>query len=301
LPELERLGYRVDSDPKEARAGRDRALADMEDALDKRARAFLHLIETQPWDLFLGVLMETDRLHHFFYDEVSDEGPVDSPAFLSIYGMVDRFLGQVLERLGDNDVLVLLSDHGSCTIRQEVYYNHWLAQSGYLEYAQTPARSVADLAPGALAYGMDPARIFVNLKGRERDGKVAPGAEYERTRTEIIEAAKALEITDGNGSVRPVVQAYRREEIYSGPYLEQAADVILAPRNGYDPKGAFYRESLTGRDGALVGMHSFDDAFVYLSVGGVKRESADLVDVVPTVLAMMDLPAPAGLDGVSLL
>ena len=192
------------------------------------------------------------------------------------------------------------SDHGSC-IRQEVYYNHWLAQSGYLEYAQTPARSVADLAPGALAYGMDPARIFVNLKGRERDGKVAPGAEYERTRTEIIEAAKALEITDGNGSVRPVVQAYRREEIYSGPYLEQAADVILAPRNGYDPKGAFYRESLTGRDGALVGMHSFDDAFVYLSVGGVKRESADLVDVVPTVLAMMDLPAPAGLDGVSLL
>ncbi|NPV07590.1 MAG: hypothetical protein HPY83_06460 [Anaerolineae bacterium] len=300
LPRLGEMGYRIDSDAKTARAGRRQALEDLEDALEKRTQAFLYLMDSQPWDLFLGVLMETDRLHHFFFDEVSEDGPVQSPAFLSIYGRADRFLGQVLERLGDDDVLVVLSDHGACAIRQEVYYNHWLAGSGYLRYAQTPARSIADLDPQSVAYGMDPARIFVNLKGRERDGRVSPGEDYERARTELIEAAEALEIGDGDGPVRPVVRAYRREEIYSGPYVEQAADIILAPREGYDPKGAFYRESLTGRDGALVGMHSYDDAFVYLSAGGARRESADLVDVTPTVLELMDVPAPAGLDGTPL-
>ena len=59
---------------------------------------------------------------------------------------------------------------------------------------------------------------------------------------------------------------FKREELYHGPYLEQAADLILAPYDGYDPKGPLYKETLTYKGDELVGMHTFDDAMLY--VGG---------------------------------
>ncbi|NIV40329.1 MAG: hypothetical protein GWN58_66280, partial [Anaerolineae bacterium] len=73
----------------------------------------------------------------------------------------------------------------------------------------------------------DPGRVVIRVRGREKEGQVAPGTEYERIRDEI--SAAALELRDPD-SGEPVFQAaFKREELYHGPYLEQAADLILAP------------------------------------------------------------------------
>src|SRR5512146_2832646 len=95
LQSLEQLGYRVDTDPLIARQDRDLALKDIKDALEKRTRTFLHLMDTEPWAYFLGVIMETDRLHHFFFEQMECEDPVYAPAFWEIYKQIDRFLGEV--------------------------------------------------------------------------------------------------------------------------------------------------------------------------------------------------------------
>lgn len=294
LPALQELGYRIDTDPWLARESREKAMPDILDALEKRVRTMLHLMDNEEWDYFQCVIMETDRLHHFYFQQMEENDPVWAPAFFEVYRRIDQAIGEVTGRLGDNDTLMLMSDHGFCTIKREVFYNRWLADVGYLKYAETPAKKIEQMAPESLAYSMDPGRIFINLQGRERDGRVAPGAEYERLRDEIIQAAEELILPDTGE--KPVLRAYRREELYNGPYLDRAADIILAPVDGYDPKGAFYKETLTYKDTMMVGMHTYNDAFLFAQ-GLDLPEKVNILDVMPTILAHVGVDVPAHVDG----
>jgi predicted AlkP superfamily phosphohydrolase/phosphomutase len=299
LPELQDLGYRIDTDAAIARQDRDRAMADIVDAFEKRARTFLHVLDRPNWDFFLGVIMETDRLHHFFFEQMEQGHPVYAPAFFDIYRRIDSFLGRVRERLDTRDTLMLMSDHGFCTIEQEVFYNNWLAQAGYLRFSSTPVKSLEQLAPDAVAYSLDPGRIFLNVRGRERDGRIEPGAEYERVRSEIIATAEAL--TDPGSGEKVVARAYRREELYDGPTMAAAADIILAPCDGFDPKGSLVRDAFTHKDAMMVGMHTYDDAFLYVGHPGVPDRVVNVLDVAPTILSLMGQPVPAEMDKKSLL
>lgn len=299
LPLLKELGYRIDTDPWLARASREKFLPDLYDALEKRTRTLLHLLDTQPWDFFMSVIMETDRLHHFLFEPMEQGDPVYAPAFFDVYRRIDGFIGEVRRRLDEGTTLILMSDHGFCSIRREVYYNRWLYDAGYLRFRQVPPKDLSDLSPESLAYSLDPGRIFVNLKGREREGRVAPGAEYERLRERLIAEAETLRDPDtGEGLV---LRAYRREELYHGPLLANAADIILAPADGYDPKGALWKEHLTQKDPSMVGMHTYDDAMLYVGGESLAEGTPRILDVMPTILALMGFPVPADLDGRSLL
>lgn len=301
LPKLEELGYRIDTDPWLARESRARFLPDLRDALEKRTRTLLYLMDHEPWDFFMGVIMETDRLHHFFFEPMEQGDPIYAPAFFDVYREIDAFIGQVRDRLDSNTPLLLLSDHGFCSIRREVYYNRWLFETGYLKFDRMPPESLSDMSPDSLAYSMDPGRIFLNVKGRERDGRVAPGEEYERLRERLAVEAEALR--DPESGDRVVLRAYRREELYEGPSLEAAADLILAPVNGYDPKGAIWKEELTHKDPTMVGMHTYEDAMFCLSGAQLAADngSVGILDVLPTILSWLDVALPPDADGRTLL
>ena len=302
---LAAMGYRIDTDPQLARRSRDAMLADVRDALDRRLRAILDLMDNEPWDFFMAVVMETDRLHHFFFGLMEQDHPTYAPAFFEVYRKIDRFLGEVRDRLDDGTSLLILSDHGFCSVRKAFYVNRFLAEKGWLKYRREPPdtkQGLAEIHPETQAYALDPGRIFINLQGREREGSVAPGPAYEALR-EAIAQALVEELRDPETG-EPMVQAvYRREELYEGPYLDGAADLILAPINGYDPKGALYKPYLTHNDETMVGMHTYDDAMLYLRVPhrvtGV--EQARLQDIAPTVLQLMKVERSIPLDGRSLL
>ena len=152
--------------------------------------------------------------------------------------------------------------------------------------------------PASVAYSLDPGRVVIRVRGREKEGRVAPGAEYEAIRDEIT--AAALEMRDPD-SGEPIFQAvFKREELYHGPYLEQAADLILAPYDGYDPKGPLYKDALTYKGDELVGMHTFDDAMFYVGGRTIPQTRFSVLNVMPTILDLMEVPQPPGLDGESL-
>jgi predicted AlkP superfamily phosphohydrolase/phosphomutase len=304
LPTLAHLGYRIDTDPHLARKSREEGMADIQDALEKRLRLLLHLLDNEPWDYFHLVVMETDRLHHFFYQQMEEEHPVWQPAFYDIYRRIDAAIGQVRERLGPQDVLMLASDHGFCTIRREVYYNVALAEAGFLKYAGDPSAiqgvKLEFVAPESAAFILDPGRIYVNLKGREKNGSVTP-ADYERVRDDLVAWAEGL--IDPESGARVVEKAYRREELYAGPHLERAADLILAPVDGYDPKGALWKPYFTHRDEMMVGMHTYSNAMLCVSgtpLADPASGSANILDVAPTILDLLKVAVPDGLDGRSL-
>ncbi|MGD8475108.1 MAG: alkaline phosphatase family protein [Anaerolineae bacterium] len=301
LPTLKSLGYIVDADPWKARESKELALQEVNAALDARIRTLFHLVQNEAWDYLHVHVMETDRLHHFLWQQMEEGHPEYAPAFYGIYRRIDDMLGQLAAKLDDNTTLMWMADHGFCSIKKEVYVNRWLMDNGWLKLRNVPPdrkQGLNEIDPVSVAYSLDPGRVVIRLRGREKEGSVAPGAEYEALRDEI--AAAALQLHDPDSGEPIFQEVFKREELYHGPYLEQAADLILAPYDGYDPKGPLYKETLTFKGDELVGMHTFDDAMLYVGGRAIPQARFSVLNVMPTILDLMDVPQLPGLDGESL-
>ncbi len=215
------------------------------------------LLRRGPWDLFVGVFTTTDRAKHLFWEQretyVRDH-----------YRKVDRAVGELLGELGEEVLVLLLSDHGFHTVRTKFYMNRWLRERGWLEVREGGDEGVAadeaELRAGLEVF-MRPARakrgllarlfgrtddgaslqvdvprsraylysawtngVKVNLKGRGPLGLVERGAEYERLRDDIIAGLREFRFPGGEAPLFDFVG--RREEVYSGEALEWAPDVV---------------------------------------------------------------------------
>jgi len=298
---LQSLGYRIDTDAWLARESKDKLFADVTDCLERRGRTLLHLMDHEPWDFCQCHIMETDRLYHFAWEQYATDDPTYAPRFLEVIHRIDGLLGDVLARVERVSAeLVVLSDHGFCTLDYEVYVNTWLAEKGWLTLPDPrPERiQLSDVGPHCTVYSLDPGRVYLNLEGREPGGTVPP-SEYEAWRDRV--AAAAMDDLRDPRTGEPMLEAVlRREEIYHGPALDRAADLILVPRDGYDLKGAFGRDELTFKGEALVGMHTYDDAMIAVRGRPITRQGFSIVDATATVLDLAGVEPPAGLDSRSL-
>jgi predicted AlkP superfamily phosphohydrolase/phosphomutase len=293
--DLARFGYILDADPALAHRDKGRFLDHLEEVLDRRMTAVRHFWHQEPWDLFVAHVMETDRMHHFLWGEMEEGHPEYAPRFLEVYKRVDDAVGEVRSWLDEDTRLVVLSDHGFCSIKTELNVNTWLQSIGELSFTSDQPKGLPDLAPSSRAYALDPGRLFLNVQGREPGGCIAPGAEYERVRDELAEAA--LAITDPGSGAPMVAKVFRREELYAGPHAEQGADLVLEMHDGYDAKGAFGRPEVSAMGPALTGMHTTPDAFLYVSGAAGFDRRPHMQDLAPTLCALLGTPVPAEMDG----
>ena len=100
LPTLKSLGYIVDADPWKARESKDLALQEVNAALDARIRTLFHLFDNEEWDYLHVHVMETDRLHHFLWQQMEEDDPTYAPAFYDFYRRIDDMLGQAGRQAG---------------------------------------------------------------------------------------------------------------------------------------------------------------------------------------------------------
>ncbi|MEO6579428.1 MAG: alkaline phosphatase family protein, partial [Candidatus Limnocylindria bacterium] len=296
---LERIGYQVDADPWRARADKADFLPHLVEVFEARMEATRHFWQQERWDFFMTHIMETDRLHHFFWEEMENQDERFAPAFLDFYRRVDDALGELHSWVDDDTTLVVLSDHGFCSIRQEVHVNTWLADNGYLQYATDEPKSLADIDPASTAFSFDPGRIYLNVRGREADGHIAPGEEYERIRAELATALAGM--TDPSSSEPMVKRVVTREELYTGSAFAAAPDLVLDMHDGYDAKGPFGKPDLCFKGDALVGMHTTPDALLSVSGLSLAGRRPNIIDVAPTILDRLGVPIPESMDGRSLM
>jgi predicted AlkP superfamily phosphohydrolase/phosphomutase len=289
-------GYELDIDPWRARENLDNLYPDLMRVFEARTRNFLELYKEKAWDFAQLHVMETDRLYHFMWGHMEEGHPRYADEFMKVFKSIDEFLGTVDATLGDDVTLVVMSDHGFCNLKKEIYLNRFLEDAGYLAYKTADAKSLGDVDPARTwVFCMDPGRFYINLQGREADGIVAR-AEYGPLRDEL--AAKLAELTDENGN-RVVKKVLTKEEIYSGPHFDAAPDIVIDPVDGYDPKGAFGKKMLSGK-GPIVGMHTHHNAMLYVS-GRNLAEGGSVTDVSRTIYDIMQVQPPDDLDGRSLL
>lgn len=294
VPLLNEIGYKIDVETQLIHESKDKLLSDLFLTLEKRIRTILHFMKNEVFDLFVGIFTETDRLHHFFWKYLEEPDSKYSPLFFDYYKTIDAAIGKIMENIDNNTTLILLSDHGFCTLQQEVYLNQWLKEEHFLHFKTIQPKSLSDMGNRSKAYCLDPGRIYINLKGREQNGCIEYGDEYEQLRDILISELKKLKDPITKTSI--IDKVYKREEIYCGKYFDRAPDLVIEPKHGYDMKGAISRETLMSK-GIFSGMHTYDDAFVYINQKNIVKQSLEIVDVTATILASLDIPVPGDMDG----
>jgi predicted AlkP superfamily phosphohydrolase/phosphomutase len=143
--------------------------------------------------------------------------------------------------------------------------------------------------------------IFINLKGREPQGIVEPGAEYEALLERLTADLRLIRHPDTG---EPFVgEIYRAGDLYSGPYTHLAPDLMILPRDwrnqGYGVHDFALNRWLQPTPDR-TGTHRMNGILFMRGPGirpGFTVEGAALWDIAPTVLALMGVPIPTNMDG----
>jgi predicted AlkP superfamily phosphohydrolase/phosphomutase len=281
---LSASGYKIDVDASQARESLDLLVEELHSTLDKRREAMFHFWKQEDWDLFMCVFTGTDRLHHFMWKLFEDEDPTYAGEFREYYRRLDGVIGEFVEELPDDAALFMLSDHGFCGIEKEVYLNILLRNEGLLKFKDDKPQLVMDLDPATTkAYCLDPGRIYLNLEGREPGGIVSRGS-YNEILREIKELLEGIK--DPQGAQQIISRVVKREDCYFGSKLDMGPDLVAVPERGYDLKGSVISQEWIGRS-HLEGMHTHDDAFVYVPdewAAGAPRHIRELAPLLASVL-----------------
>ena len=283
--------YRIDTDASLGHEDKREFVKDAHETLDSREEAFHHFME-EDWSLFWGVIMATDRVNHFLFEDYENDDEL-AEEFVEFYERVDEVLGGIRERLDEDTTLIVAADHGFCTLDYEVDLNAWLRDEGWQSIADG-GDSLDDITDETRVYSLIPGRFYVNLEGREPEGDV-PRDEYDETLEELEDALHALEDPDGDAVVERVV---RRDEIGEDAD-ETAPDLVVIPTRGHDLKAGFDTSKDVFSKGARNGMHTFDDASLLIEGADVDTDGVDITDVAPTVLDLLEIDA-GGMDGESM-
>lgn len=289
----------------------------------EREAMAMHELQHFREGLFFVLFDTPDRLQHMFWKFMDPRHPCfdrDRAAELAhkvdgLYQQCDRFLGRVLDKLDENTLLIVLSDHGFNSFRRAFHTNTWLYQNNLL--ALLPGkRPEEDLGDGfsavdwskTYAYALGLGGIYLNLKGRERSGIVEEGsAEAERVRRAIQQGLADFADTEaGQPAVRSVS---RKEEMYSGPFVGDSPDLLVNFRPGYRVSwqtslGGFAHSLFENNTRRWSGDHIIDPEAVpgilFLN-RPIVHNHAQILDLAPTILTHLDAAGKEFMEGKSLL
>jgi predicted AlkP superfamily phosphohydrolase/phosphomutase len=261
------------------------------------------------------VFETTDSIQHMFWRYLDKAHPALraaaaelSPQVIEdLYVRMDAFIGRVMDKLDPKTALVVMSDHGFKSFRRGVNLNSWLFVNGYLtlkEGKRTSGEWFKDVDwSRTKAYAMGLGGLYLNLKGREANGIVAPGEESRALKEDF--RVKLTGLRDDSAGEVAITEAYDRDKVYAGPYAGNAPDLIIGYNQGFRASW----DSVTGKVDSTIfednikawsGDHCIDPRHVpgvFFCNRKLATKAPSIMDVAPTVLTLFGLPVPAYMDG----
>ncbi|MDI6809296.1 MAG: alkaline phosphatase family protein [Candidatus Eisenbacteria bacterium] len=279
---LKKKNYQIDIDTQKCRDNPAELFHSLSTLLAARREVVDDLWEKEPWNLMEIVVTGTDRLHHFIWDAYEDSHHPHHEDFLTYYRKIDDFIHYIslkFQGMDGSGNLFILSDHGFCGTRKEVYINTVLQNQGFLHLAPG-ASSLDGVSENTRAFALDPARIYLNRKGRFPRGSVEK-EDVEPMLRDITTVFDGL-VLGGEKIVRRIV---RNEDAYSGQWSQNGPDLLLVPENGFDLKGLVGAKDPLG-ERRLQGMHTWDNAFFFSLDKSLLEDGRELniVDVPGKIL-----------------
>jgi predicted AlkP superfamily phosphohydrolase/phosphomutase len=281
----------------------------------ERRKMFFDSLDKIKRGLCICVFDGTDRIQHTFWRDTDEQGPADkndkTGAIESLYQRMDSLVGEVLDKTKAKDTMfMIVSDHGFNAFRYGVDLNRWLEENGYLKLKED-GRGKKNLTgidwSQTRAFAVGLAGIFLNLKGREAQGTVDPAEEAESLREEIAAGLTTMTHTLRDGQT-VIKQIYNAQEVYRGPYKDDAPDLIVGYNKGYRASwetavGQVTDKVLHENTKAWSGDHCIDRSLVpgvLFCNRKIATENPRLMDIGPTVLDMFGVSVPAYMDGAPL-
>jgi predicted AlkP superfamily phosphohydrolase/phosphomutase len=292
---------------------RDEFLAQARIAGDENKAQFRHVLDRFQDGLLFYYFGNVDQVSHMMwrardpqhpaYDPVKD--PPYAHVIEDLYVGLDAIVGEAAKRIGPTDLLVVMSDHGFTSWRRAFHLNSWLRDNGYL----TVRNPLLKDDPGNFdnvdwsktrAYGLGLNGLYVNVKGRERDGIVAP-ADRAALAREI--AAKLLAVVDPSTNRPAIAKMFAREEVYHLEGTEEIApDLIVGYAKGTrgsdeSALGGLPPEIIVNNTDEWSGDHCMDpDAVpgVLFTSRALARPAPDLQSLAASIVAEFGVqPFPA--------
>lgn len=281
--------------------------------LEERLALLEYAIQNYDDGLLFFYFSSSDLQSHMFWWTPEDPHPTRTPPeavrffqhVQQLYRKLDQVIGDLNDRYGSRATIMVMSDHGFANFGRQFNLNSWLRDSGYLGPSECTS-IMDDVDWGQTrAYGMGINGLYLNLKGRERDGIVEPGEEQENLLRELSARLEAVRDVNGRQVIRSV---YRADQVYSGDATELSPDLIVGYRRGYRASwatclGGLTPQVLLDNDSAWSADHCADA----LEVPGllccnqtIRRNDPSLVDLAPSILDNFGLPVPSTMTGRSI-
>jgi predicted AlkP superfamily phosphohydrolase/phosphomutase len=323
--------------------GKDYVRDRLHRSIDLREELSLWLLDRFDPDFFMCIFTELDRCQHRFWNDSDPEHPLFEEGnpwrgvVDEIYERCDRALGRILDHVGPDARIFVVSDHGFAGYRKNVLINHWLIEQGLLTLRpDAPGPTLVSRAVGrvrrALGRGEPPkdgasyVSKWTNVTNSEND--YLDRVDWSRTKVYFAQHGglrvnlagrepHGIVTDEGYGEVvdhirREIVKLrfpdtgeqifdtiITKEEAFSGPFLEDAPDVLVD-----GARRSRLRMSIMPGHGLFVdAVHAgHDEQGIFYAAGpGIRRgaavEGARLLDVTPTVLYQLGLPLTEDMDG----
>jgi predicted AlkP superfamily phosphohydrolase/phosphomutase len=284
--------------------------------LEENLRMYRHELGRFREGFFYYYFSSLDLNSHAFWRCIDTGHPLYTPElarrhgdFLPwIYGRMDEALGDAMKTADERTLVLVVSDHGFVPFRRQFNLNSWLMDNGYAKAVNPRLRGHTSFFQdtdwtGTRAYGLGINSLYLNLKGREPEGNVAPGDEAESLCQELRE--RLTSVRDPKTGEPVIVAVYRPADIYSGPCVVMAPDLVVGYNRNYRASwdtilGSYPAEHLLDNLEPWSGDHCMDARFlpgVLLCNRPLPGAAPAMTDMAPTILDAFGLPAAREMTG----
>jgi predicted AlkP superfamily phosphohydrolase/phosphomutase len=220
------------------------------------ARAAVALVNELGYRAVFAKWHAFDKFYHFFMHKIDPEAtgyvPQEAERYESLHRIVleiaDEMIGVLLDGLGEGTSLVVISDHGLMASRRALWVNRLLAQRGYLHFGRDESGKVRVDWSRTRAYVSAFQLLNVNLVGRDPEGIVQPGEEYESLKRELTELLRGWTDPETGAHVMTDVFDPRTDGAFYGLGSELDGDVRYFAAPGY----SLYRSTDVDGEGLVT-------------------------------------------------